>query len=173
MSGPGQKLEMINRAAGKGDGIEDDNPRGAEGLGQRGIILARHQDAAHQQSKTGQKTHGGAQFGRDEVVVKRVFDKERDAQEQGQAARPGKQLDAHELFPIDRGSRFGEGADRFGFDGADVRRGRGRSRICGWWRRNQGRGRRDRSGRLRFNLRNWRRGGCSSRRLLQNILDDR
>ena len=38
---------------------------------------------------------------RDEVVVERVFDEERNAEKQREAANPRETFHAHELFPVD------------------------------------------------------------------------
>ena len=92
---------MINRAARERDGVKDDDAGGAQRLRERGEIFARHHHAADEQAKAGKKADGHAQFGRDEVVVERVFDEERDAEEQRKAADPRETFHAHELFPVD------------------------------------------------------------------------
>ena len=64
-----EKLEVIKPPARKSDCVEHDNASGAKGLGQGRIIFARHQDASHQESQPGEEPQGGAQRGRDKVVV--------------------------------------------------------------------------------------------------------
>ena len=96
-----EKIKMINRAASERDGIQHDDARGTKRLRERGEVFARHHHSAHEQSDAGEKTDGDAQFRWNEVVVERVFDEERDAEEQRESTDPRKTFHAHELFPVD------------------------------------------------------------------------
>src|SRR3974390_312213 len=77
-----EKFEVINRAAGKRDGIKNNDAGRTQGLRKRGKFFARHEYTAHDQSESGQETYGHAELRRDKIVVERIFDEERDAQKE-------------------------------------------------------------------------------------------
>src|ERR1039458_10140928 len=128
---------MVERAAREGDGVENHHAGRAQSLSERGEIFARHHHTADQQTEAGEKTNGDAQLRRNEIVVERVFDEERDAEKQRESAEPRETFDAHELFPVDFWQRG------FGW----------RQRSQRWQRRNQFRFERDR---WRSDGRRWR-----------------
>ena len=64
-----KKFKMVNRAAGKSDGIKNDDAGRAQRLRKYGEIFPRHHHAADEQAETSEKPDGDAQFRRDEIVV--------------------------------------------------------------------------------------------------------
>ena len=95
-----EELEMVNRAAGKRDGVEDQNTRGAKRVSGDRVVLPAHHHAPGDQTDSNQETERDPDFRRDEIVFERVFYEIGHAQEQREAADPGEQLRPHELLPI-------------------------------------------------------------------------
>src|SRR5262245_29813526 len=124
---------MVERVRGKTHTIEHDDPGGAESLCRDGIFLFPHDHAANDQSQPSQKTERNAHFRRDKISFEGVFNEERHAKEQREAAYPRKQLHAEKLFPIDHMPRFG-----LGCEGWNKRRRSDRWRSS-WPRKNVGR----------------------------------
>ena len=108
----GEKLEMVDRAAGKRHRIQDDHAGRAERLRGHRVGLAGQPHAADQKPGADQEAARHADLGRDQVVFEGVFHAQRHAEEERQTAEPGKELHAHEHFPIDRRRRFALGLPR-------------------------------------------------------------
>ena len=109
-----EKFKVIYGAAGEGDGVENDHARGAQRVRQRRKVFARQPHPAGQQTQSGEEPRRHAQFGRHQIVVERIFDEERDSEEQRESPGPGKTFDPHELFPVELGrGRAGRGGDGF------------------------------------------------------------
>ena len=96
-----EERKVVERSAGEGNGIENENAGRTQGLRGDDVFLALQRHAANDQRDAGKKSDRNSQFRRNQIVFERIFHEEGDAEEQGKPANPGEHFRAHELLPVD------------------------------------------------------------------------
>src|SRR5258708_35140093 len=93
---------MIVSATCKGDGVEHQDAGRAKRLRSDSVFFSLQKQTARNKTGADDEPDGNPQLRRDQVVLERVFDEKRDAQEKREPANPREQFRAHELLPVDR-----------------------------------------------------------------------
>ena len=96
-----ERLEVVNRATPKRDRIQHHHARRAQRVRQHAIPLAIHHHATHDQANAHEETQRRPHRRRNQIVVERILDEVRNAEQRRQPAHPREQLHADELLPID------------------------------------------------------------------------
>lgn len=109
----GEEREAIDDVRRERDGVEADDAGGAENVGGDAIFFASDAQACDDERGGESEADRDADARRDEIVLEGVFDEERDREEGGEAAEPGEEFGADEVFEIER---FGFGFRVLGFE---------------------------------------------------------